>query len=147
MRNCLIALVCLLASPLLHAEAPKYEVFTQLRNVVVTYYVEMTTINSKLYAINQETYPVICDASTINNRQEESKGQEVVIAPKKIHPFSFKHSKSVTNLRIYLVCEPQDKSAAATTKETNTPKTEAPATSQTPVQKPLTVIEEDIGAP
>ncbi len=144
MRKTLLALLVFFASTTVFADGPRYQVFTQLEGMTISYYVESTNIETTLYAINHDRVPVICDAKMITNRQETSKGKDTPIAPEKTTAFSFRHGKSITDVRLYLMCE-ADKNAKvdATSNTPITNKGTAPAKNTTP-QKSIPVVEEDL---
>jgi hypothetical protein len=128
------------------ADGPRYQVFPQLKGLVVNYNVAGSNVETTLYATNHERAPVICDASMITNRQETSKGRDTVIAPGKTAAFSFRHGKSITDIRLYLMCEAtkntgtENDTASAAELPAQEPKTE-----KTPAQqKSIPVVEEDL---
>lgn len=87
------------------AAAPTHMVYAQLNALAVNYHVESNEINSNLYATNHEDFPVACDASMSTNKQEDTRGKEIRIEPHNTHVFSFKHRRSITHIKLYLVCE------------------------------------------
>lgn len=144
MRKRLLPLLSVFLCTLTHADGPRYQVFTQLGGMTISYYVESTNIETTLYAINHDRVPVICDAKMITNRQETSKGQDTPVAPEKTATFSFRHGKSITDVRLYLMCE-ADKNAKADVAPTpsTTDKNTAPAKNTAPL-KSIPVVEEDL---
>ena len=140
------ALPALIIGSLTLADGPHYQVFTQLKGLVVNYNVTTSNVETVLYATNHERAPVVCDANLITNRQETSKGRDTIIAPGKTATFSFRHGKSITDVRLYLMCGATQNSAADSnaSSEANAP-TAAPKTEQPPAaQKTIPVIEEDL---
>lgn len=146
MRKRLLPLLSIFLCTLTHADGPHYQVFPQLKGLVVNYNVTTSNVETVLYATNHERAPVVCDAKMITNRQETSKGRDTIIAPGKTATFSFRHGKSITDVRLYLMCEATKNSAtdSNTSSEADT-QTTAPKTEQAPAaQKTIPVVEEDL---
>jgi hypothetical protein len=110
-RTFLLAPVFLLASLNIHSEGANYQVFPQLKNLKVSYHVESRKKQVTLYATNHEKAAIICDSMLLTNRQEKLKKQETLLAAGKTTTFSYIHSSGITDVRIYLMCEPSQESA------------------------------------
>ncbi len=139
---------------LVSAGAPSYEVLQQIGGLAVNYDVEAADYRTILHVTNHENFAILCDASMTTNKQERDRSAETLVAPDKTISFRFKHRGSVDSIKIYLVCEPADKSAsndkpaAATTPKEHDgerPLNEhlAPAAASKPVVVPV----EDLGTP
>ena len=144
MRNTLTALAIFLISITALANGPRYQVFPQLKGLVVNYNVSSSNVETTLYVTNHERRSVICDANMITNRQETSNGRDTVIAPGKTALFSFRHGKSITDVRLYLMCE-ADKTATPEDSTTTAAEVAKPATKKTlPPAPAIPVVEENL---
>ena len=144
MRKPLTALAIFLISITALANGPRYQVFPQLKGLVVNYNVSSSTVETTLYVTNHERRSVICDANMITNRQETSNGRDTVIAPGKTALFSFRHGKSITDVRLYLMCE-ADKTATPEDSTTTAAEVAKPATKKTlPPAPAIPVVEENL---
>lgn len=144
MRKALVALSTFFISTAALADGPNYRVFPQLKGLVVNYNVSTSNVETTLYVTNHERRSVICDANMITNRQETSKGRDTVIPAGKTVPFSFRHGKSITDVRLYLMCE-ADKNAAPEDSTTSAAETQKTTSDKTPPTAPIIpVVEEDL---
>lgn len=138
---------------LVNAGAPSHEVLQQIGGLAVNYDVEAADYRTILHVTNHENFAILCDASMTTNKQERDRSAETLVAPDKTISFRFKHRGSVDSIKIYLVCEPADKSAsndkqaAAKPKENDSkkPLNENPAPAA--ASKPVAVPVEDLGTP
>ena len=142
-----IICICLLVSAYACADGPNYQVFPQLKALAVNYHVDTNKRQTAIYATNHEKFAIICDAEMVTNKQEKTKGQETLIAPEKTVTFSFPHRSSITNVKIYLMCEASNSSASNTSGESvsanDTENTTTINKPETP-EKPIVIIEEDL---
>ena len=143
----IIACICVLVSAYACADGPNYQVFPQLKTLAVSYHVETNKRKTVIYATNHEKFAIICDTEMTTNKQEKSKGQEKLMAPEKTAVFSFSHGSSITDVRLYLMCEASN-SPASDTPDTSVSasKIEQPIAIEKPShpEKPITIIEEDL---
>src|SRR5690606_24534565 len=105
MYKILTTLLIFFLSNTILASGPQYQVLPQLKGLVVNYNVTSSSVETTLYVTNHERIPVVCDANMATNRQEISKGRDTTIAPGKTAAFSFRHGRSITDVRLYLMCE------------------------------------------
>jgi hypothetical protein len=143
----IIACTCLLASTYACANGPNYQVFPQLKTLAVSYHVESNKRQTVIYATNHEKFAIICDSEMITNKQEKSKGQEKLMAPEKTAVFSFPHGSSITDVRLYLMCEASNSSASDTSaKSVSANNIDQPVATEklAPPEKPIVIIEEDL---
>ncbi|MEZ5435311.1 MAG: hypothetical protein R3E67_01425 [Pseudomonadales bacterium] len=144
MRKALVALSIFFISTAALADGPNYRVFPQLKGLVVNYNVSTSNVETTLYVTNHERRSVICDANMITNRQETSNGRDTVVPPGKTVLFSFRHGKSITDVRLYLMCE-ADKNAPPEDSATSAAETQKNTTEKTPPPAPIIpVVEEDL---
>lgn len=145
--------ICLFISAYAFAGGPNYQVFPQLKTLAVSYHVETNKRKTVIYATNHEKFAIICDAEMITNKQEKSKDQEKLMAPEKTVVFSFSHGSSITDVRLYLMCEASNSSASDIQgKSVSASKIEQPIATEKPVapekpvtpEKPIVIIEEDL---
>jgi len=153
-QSLIIICICLFASANAFAGGPNYQVFPQLKTLAVSYHVETNKRKTVIYATNHEKFAIICDAEMTTNKQEKSKGQEKLMGPEKTVIFSFSHGYSITDVRLYLMCEASNSSASDTSaksvsasdieKSTINEKTVLTEKSEAP-EKQIIIIEEDLG--
>jgi len=139
--------ICLLASTYAFADGPNYQVFPQLKNLAVSYHVDTKKRQTVIYATNHEKFAIICDAEMTTNKQEKTKGHETLMAPEKTTVFSFPHRASITDVRLYLMCEASNSSASDTSvKSVSASNIEQPIATEKPLtsEKPIIIIEEDL---
>jgi len=143
MRRTLLAPIFLLGSLNAHSEGANYQVFPQLKNLKVSYHVETRKKQITLYATNHEKKPIICDSMLITNRQEKLKKKEIPLAAGKTTTFSYIHSSGITDVRVYLMCEPSQGSTIEEKSTENSYDDPRPDISESKEKTPE-VIEEDL---
>jgi hypothetical protein len=139
MHRTVFTIIPLFVSALAHADGPNYQVFPQLKGLSVSSHVETRKRQTVIYATNHEKIAIICDALMTTNKQEKTKGHETLLAPGKTTRFSFQHGMYVTDVRIYLMCEPSKE-----TDPNESPESSDEKTTERPPEKPIVVIEEDL---
>jgi hypothetical protein len=106
MTKKLLTIACLTClSAVCHAGGPAYRVFPQLNALSVNYHVLSGEISTTLYAVNHESFPIICDAVMNNNKQEKNRGRETHVEPGHTAAFTFKHRRWIESIELYLICE------------------------------------------
>ncbi|MEZ5540287.1 MAG: hypothetical protein R3E63_10165 [Pseudomonadales bacterium] len=144
MNRLLLSLLAFFVSTASFADGPRYQVLTQLEGMTINYFVSSGVVKTTLYATNHDRIPVICDAKMITNRQEVTKAQDQSVAPQQTAVFAFRHGKSITDIRLYLMCTADKNAKIEELPPTTQPQKTSPEKRVTP-QKTIPVVEEDLG--
>ncbi len=109
-RSCGLAIALGLTASITEAR-PATDVSPQLAGLHVSYHLDGNSVRTNLYTTNHEAYAVICDAEMSTNMDEKQKLAEIRIPAGKTLPFHFTYGRSITKIRIRLMCVPSEEKA------------------------------------